>query len=373
MQKPKILTRAKEMRATVQAGIARLFQSRAGRNVSMVFLVLTLGGAGYGLKKSYVPGPVSAAHPRGQMLGGFESHAEFEKECLHCHAPVRCLSANLCQDCHMDIARERAEATGLHGLLPGTNRCQNCHVEHQGRDALISNVSFVNINHERLTNFGLEHHETDYDGTPLTCNRCHVGGRFSAESVDCTHCHSSDDPNYMGEHTERFGGNCLGCHDGRDRMTDLDHNLVFVLEGAHETVECEECHADQTFADVARGCVVCHQDPAVHAGQFGLDCVRCHTAFAWTPAQLTQHTFLLDHGDEGEVACETCHVGTYAQYTCYQCHDHDRGEMQTVHLEQGIAKFDECIECHPTGRAGEAQVIAGERTGPSEAGGSSGQ
>ncbi len=345
--------------------LPKVLRSKKNRNLLFLFLVISMSGAAYGFKKNYDPGPVSAAHPRGAMLNGYESHASFEKECTHCHAPVRCLSPNLCQDCHLDIARQRAEATGLHGLLPGTDKCQNCHMEHQGRDAIISAVPFVNINHDRLTGFSLVHHQSDADGTPLTCHDCHAGGRFEAESVDCTTCHNGHDPAYMGEHTTRFGGNCLGCHDGQDRMVNLDHELVFVLDGGHAGQDCEACHSDQTFADTTRDCADCHPEPEVHAGSFGQDCARCHATSAWAPAQLQQHAFFLNHGSDEQLECQACHVETYTAITCYGCHDHEPNEMRALHLAEGIAEaeVEDCARCHPTGQPGEADQIAAQEPG----------
>jgi hypothetical protein len=355
--------------------LAKLFRSRITITLILLFAMLSLGGAAYSFKANFDPGPVSAAQPRGEPLKGFESHAAFEKECTHCHAPVRCLAANLCQDCHFEIAKQRAEASGLHGLLPGTDKCQNCHGEHRGRDAVISDVAFANIDHERLTGFSLARHETDYDGANLSCQACHTEGRFAPESVDCATCHNADNANYMGEHTQRFGGNCLGCHDGRDRMVNLDHAQVFALEGGHEDAACEDCHADQVFAETVRRCVECHEDPEVHLGEFGLDCARCHVAAAWTPAELRQHTFLLDHGDNPREACETCHEGTYVEYTCYGCHDHEPEQMKVAHVKEGIGEFDACAECHPTGREGEAANRDGSQPGQpaGDEGGASGQ
>jgi len=104
-------------------------------------------------------------------------------------------------------------------------------------------------------------------------------------------------------------------------------------------------------------CIACHEDPKVHAGQFGLDCVRCHTLDAWLPASLTRHNFRLDHGGEGEVACETCHIETYAENSCYECHDHQPEDMVEVHETEGIDEFDFCISCHPTGDEGEGGKI----------------
>ena len=90
---------------------------------------------------------------------------------------------------------------------------------------------------------------------------------------------------------------------------------------------------------------------------FGLDCVRCHTLQAWTPASLTRHTFELDHGDEGDLACEICHIETYAENTCYECHDHKPDQMVEVHEPEGIAEFDDCMTCHPTGAKDEGKAI----------------
>lgn len=104
-------------------------------------------------------------------------------------------------------------------------------------------------------------------------------------------------------------------------------------------------------------CAACHEEPAIHAGLFGLNCARCHTTLAWAPALLTRHVFALDHGGEGKVACQTCHTETYSQNTCYQCHDHQPDEMEQVHLDEKLLEFENCVECHPTGQQGEGKLF----------------
>jgi mono/diheme cytochrome c family protein len=103
-------------------------------------------------------------------------------------------------------------------------------------------------------------------------------------------------------------------------------------------------------------CRACHEEPEVHADRFGLNCARCHTLQAWKPALLTRHTFLLDHGDEGQVACQTCHTASYSGYTCYECHDHTPEGMADVHTQEGIYELEPCAGCHPTGRPGEGEI-----------------
>ncbi len=102
-------------------------------------------------------------------------------------------------------------------------------------------------------------------------------------------------------------------------------------------------------------CRACHEEPDLHAERFGLNCSRCHTLDAWKPALLWRHTFRLDHGGEGSVACQTCHTQNYAENTCYECHDHDPGEMEGIHADEEIFEFAGCVDCHPTGEAGEGE------------------
>lgn len=105
-------------------------------------------------------------------------------------------------------------------------------------------------------------------------------------------------------------------------------------------------------------CVACHEEPEVHAELFGLNCARCHNVEAWSPAALTLHDFLLDHGGKGEVDCQTCHSTNYATYECYGCHtDHQEEEMEQVHLEEKIYEYSKCALCHPTGAEGEADAL----------------
>jgi len=103
-------------------------------------------------------------------------------------------------------------------------------------------------------------------------------------------------------------------------------------------------------------CRACHEEPSVHADRFGLNCARCHTLQAWKPALLTRHTFMLDHGGEGNVDCQTCHTYTYSEHTCYECHDHTPEQMEEVHAQEEIFEFENCVVCHPTGQEGEGKI-----------------
>jgi hypothetical protein len=76
---------------------------------------------------------------------------------------------------------------------------------------------------------------------------------------------------------------------------------------------------------------------------------------------LTQHTFMLDHGGEGQLACETCHAASYTAYTCETCHT--SADMDAAHVAENIVTggdsataLGQCSECHPTGQPGEGKA-----------------
>jgi len=330
-----------------------------------IILVLSVGiffGEGlFGHFHKYAtPGPLSAAKAAGteETMGGYSSHADFEQECGHCHAPLHCVTDTRCQDCHMDIAEQRLNASGLHAHFPGVEQCQNCHIEHQGREASITEFAFQNIDHTLMANFSLAQHSLDFSGAPMNCESCHGPEGFADDSLDCISCHVNEDHDYMASHIDLYGVGCIPCHDGKDSIVDYDHQSDYPLEGAHQETDCLACHVDQVYAGTTRECQNCHAEPEIHLGIFGLKCERCHVASAWLPAQLTVHTFLVDHGvDEQteEMTCETCHVDTYTAYPCYSCHDPQ--EMTDYHAEIDIEAYENCVDCHPTGREDEADAF----------------
>ena len=169
--------------------------------------------------------------------------------------------------------------------------------------------------------------------------------------INCTDCHANADPAFMASHIAFYGEGCRTCHDGQGTILGFDHTLIFPLDGAHANVECDGCHTVPISAGTPGECAGCHPEPDVHLGLFGEECDRCHTTLAWLPAKLNQHTFPIDHGDQGKVDCQVCHTASYAEYTCYNCHEHEPAETRARHREEGISEseLNNCIACHPTG------------------------
>jgi len=182
----------------------------------------------------------------------------------------------------------------------------------------------------------------------VACEKCHVNNVFKGTPSDCYSCHQQDD-----EHNGRFGTQCETCHTPKNwESANFDHNLTaFKLDGGHREVRCERCHVNNVFKGTPTDCVACHAEPSSHAGQFGTECAACHSTNAWSPAQFNgEHTFPLNHGEGGTVACSTCHPTTYTVYTCYGCHEHNESNIRSEHLEEGISDFQNCVECHADGR-----------------------
>ena len=328
-----------------------------------VFVMLALVGLFGFTYMSLLPGPVSKQNGTGTTIEGYYSHADFEMGCGHCHAPIHCVSSTKCQDCHMDVADQRASESGLHGNLPNTGRCNNCHIEHQGRDNDIRTLAYTNVNHYKLSGFSLDKHQADYAGDAMDCQSCHSQDDTLSSAPDCVTCHVSEDHDSMAQHIQQLGSNCLGCHDGIDRMDNFAHEDVYPLEGSHAQAECSECHLEQVFAGTPQACSSCHHEPDVHEGQFGQDCARCHNAIAWAPAYLVKHTFELQHSeDQTTVECQQCHASsTYTQHICTDCHD-AADPMHNVHQNYDVDENQDCTSCHPTGAPEEALEIMKQLT-----------
>lgn len=263
-----------------------------------------------------------------------------------------------CADCHTALAQtpHPANAYALDRKI-----CVDCHLNYQA-EFLVAHVKDFGAEclgcHDGVDRFsGFDHSVL---ALPLegkhgeaTCASCHSTARelsgFSGLATTCQGCHQADDV-----HQGTFGGECASCHTpaGWEQVS-FDHALTaFPLTGAHLGVECASCHANRIFKGTPTACVACHAEPQVHLGQFGTDCVGCHTTNSWLGA-VFEHTFPLDHGGEGTIPCATCHTNPqqYSVYTCYNCHAHPQAATLAEHREEGISgSIDACASCHATGR-----------------------
>ena len=258
--------------------------------------------------------------------------------CQDCHKANEFQISSNCSDCHT----EPEVHVGMFSSI-----CSDCHTAQAWIPAMWEGNQF---DHDVLK-FTLNLHEFDYQGLPIRCSSCHQTETMEVDMVTCKNCHEKENFEYMRLHTELFGFSCANCHDGIDQMHNFDHKNVFVLDGAHGELDCVACHENLVFFGAPNECSECHVEPEIHTGSFGLNCSGCHSTTAWQPAALKSHTFPLDHGDEGEIACETCHTETYTQYTCEGCHDSSDPELIEEHDEENVSfnRLTDCVECHANG------------------------
>lgn len=336
------------------------------------------------------------------------SHAQWEPQCASCHdRSNRRTQSALCLDCHKEIAADLRSRHGYHGRMTnaGLGECKACHTEHKGREADIVQIDRAQFDH-RLTEFPLEgaHHALacdachkpgelwskaptgctdchrkddvhhgqfkqscgechaalgwsggrfDHDRTrfrltgahvSVSCNACHVGGRYSPTPLSCNSCHATDD-----EHRGSRGPDCARCHTTSQwKSAKYDHlkETGFALVGAHDRLDCLSCHRSGNYKlQVPKDCFGCHRAQDTHAQRFGVQCANCHDSEHWKPGSpydhLGRHKFAL--------------VGAHARITCYACHTAPTAQQKLATSCEGCHRSEDphggaltggCDRCH---------------------------
>ena len=178
------------------------------------------------------------------------------------------------------------------------------------------------------------------------CFACHAPFT-GASSTLCATCHKPADIGRLTTaglpiakprtatpfHQQLISQDCMACHS--------DHAGVkrYHLQGSFNHALLRKETRDQ--------CQSCHKKPkdSLHQ-QIDGNCLQCHTQQRWTPASFDHNKYFALDGDHN-AACATCHVrNDYSRYTCYGCHEHTAVNIRRKHIEEGVSKFNNCIECH---------------------------
>lgn len=146
-------------------------------------------------------------------------------------------------------------------------QCNTCHRETSWKE--------VSFNHDK-SRFPLRGRHN-----LIECATCHKTLRFKDAPSDCNGCHEKDDI-----HKQRFSSQCETCHTARAwKVWDFDHNrrTSFPLDGAHQKLDCYECHSAPMPKKVVapKTCIGCHRKDDTHEGGFGPRCEHCHSATLW--------------------------------------------------------------------------------------------
>ncbi len=157
-----------------------------------------------------------------------------------------------------------------------------------------------------------DHDKTEFKLTgahaAVTCNACHVGGRYQSTPKSCVGCHATDD-----EHRGSRGADCGKCHVTKEWKTaKFDHlkETGYELLGVHAQVDCLACHRSGNYKDkIPKDCNGCHRADDAHAARFGAKCEDCHDNERWQPVTY-------DHAAKTKFAL----VGAHAKIDCHVCH-----------------------------------------------------
>jgi len=271
--------------------------------------------------------------------------------CRLCHPTLVFSEAGTeCVDCHIDI----------HQATVGQD-CARCHTPSSW---LVSNITEIHQN-SRFPLLGA--HKT------ADCFDCHYSEnltRFDINGISCIDCHRDDYlsttlPNHV---SAGFSDDCSGCHSinaARWEGAGFNH-AFFPLQQSH-AIACAECHTGDSYSGLSRACSSCHQadfiattNPDHEQLGFPETCNLCHTLTPdWKPASYRQHdseSFPIYSGEHnGEWnACTDCHTntGNYNVFSCLNCHEHNKTDMDDKHLGEvkGYSYIStECLRCHPNG------------------------
>lgn len=334
-----------------------------GSLLGLILTILLFVGLGISLwfdrGLAFSPGPVTAKSQDGVNINGFTSHADFEKQCGKCHDPLRTNLATKCLECHTKVREQIQSGEGAHSQIATINECASCHPEHRGRSYDPTLASFQLFDHSKTT-FSLIWHQENYDATPMRCIQCHNGSTFSSvTNPTCQNCHAEHEASFGQTHVQDFGSDCLGCHDGVDRMQAFDHSqTTFILDGKHSLIRCSDCHKTSNVKDAPKECTGCHAEPPIHLRLFEQACNSCHSTLSWSPATIDNKPFShfesagfslvkhqVDYANQS-ITCITCHPNDLQKFdlqTCTDCHAQHDAAFMTDHTQQFGPK---CLVCH---------------------------
>ncbi len=293
-----------------------------------------------------ISGQLSAQLSPGPLA---EPHADLEGvfNCTKCHTLGEKVSDAKCLQCH-ELLNERINANlGYHASdYVKSKNCFQCHSDHHGRTFDMIRLDESEFDHD-LTGYELLGAHQDPD-----CKDCHNKEHIERQeirdklftylglSTECLSCH---DDYHRGE----LSTNCIDCHDYQafSPAPKFDHDQTqFKLVGAHRSVDCIQCHAQEDTGDppyrqysgiAFQHCTACHED--VHQGKFGTNCTDCHNQNAFNEISGRKQ---FDHN-----ATNFPLVGQHQFLDCFECHDRQQEGRDMFEDYKGAA-IDQCTTCH---------------------------
>ncbi len=309
----------------------------------------------------------------------------YSKNCIECHSLTSMTWSSSNID-HSFFPLTGGHAIGdcykchTNGTFNGLSKeCVTCHLTtyNNTNNPNHANAGFsTNCAQCHTTAAGWSPATFDHSKFPLTlghavspCTKCHINGTYPNTPTACVACHqttynATTNPNHT---TAQFSTDCQQCHTTNPGWTpaNYDHN-IFPLTSGHAVSPCTKCHPNNIYTNTPNQCVGCHltnynatTNPNHITINLPTTCADCHTTNpGWKPAQFAIHDaqfFPIYSGKHNNTwtQCTECHPNTsnYAQFTCIDCHDHNKTDMDNKHNGVGGYAYNSpaCYSCHPTG------------------------
>jgi hypothetical protein len=203
------------------------------------------------------------AHEKKHKFALVGAHAKID--CYACHSAsvkVQKLGTD-CNSCHRSIDPHAGKLNG---------DCVSCHGQNSWRTDILFDHDLT-----RYPLLGLHR--------VVSCAQCHSTLAFGRVGVSCNDCHAAEDVHQGG-----LGKKCESCHTPNGwRLWVFDHGkqTQFPLLGAHAKLKCADCHREPPGSTkTSQTCISCHRKDDRHLGQYGAQCERCHTTYAWKGARI---------------------------------------------------------------------------------------
>ncbi len=303
-------------------------------------------------KAAAFPQDCAGCHTTVQWMGATFNHASTGFALTGAHTTVQCAQCHVngnysftnaaCINCHQNDYNGANSPNHRAAGFP--QDCTLCHTTVQWMGAKFDHAT---------TGFSLTGTHTS-----LQCAQCHVNNNFGLTSGACINCHLND---FNGTNNPPHKSqDCSLCHSTVNwNGAKFDHGTTgFALTGAHTSLQCAQCHANNNFGLTSGACINCHlndyngaMSPPHKSSGFPQDCSGCHTTTQWMGATFN-HTatgFALT-GTHASIQCAQCHVNNNYSLTsaaCFNCHANDyNGTNNPPHKAAGFPQ--DCSVCHST-------------------------
>jgi len=265
--------------------------------------------------------------------------------CAECHTnPANYAQFTCISTCHEHSNQSEVDSkhNGVGGYVYNSTSCYACHP---------TGSSEKSLNHS-TTSFPLT-------GAHITtaCTDCHTNGYAGASTV-CADCHTNNYNQTTNPNHNAIGitNDCATCHTtnpGWNPAAFPTHNNYYVIEGAHISKACGDCHKGN-YNSTPNTCAGCHMidfnqttNPNHTTSVFPTTCETCHSQSSWVPSTFNHTSVYPLTGSHTTVACASCHTTGYINTpnTCAGCHTNDYN--QTTNPNHTTSQFPKtCETCH---------------------------